>query len=92
MFWLRNKKKKFQLHTFIWRPGCSVLFHGILALHNFTQMSIWEVLRINFRMFQKALSSVPGAEHLLIRQQRSEADVMCKIYLEDKAAAEKELS
>ena len=55
-------------------------------------MSIWEILRINFRMFQKALSSVPGAEHLLIRQQRSEADVMCKIYLEDKAAAEKELS
>ena len=43
------------------------------------------------KYLQDALSSVPGAENLLIRQQRNEVDVMYKIYLEDKAQVERDL-
>ena len=37
------------------------------------------------------MSSVPGADTMIIRQQRNEVDAMYKVYLEDKKQADREL-
>ncbi|XP_053373818.1 SRC kinase signaling inhibitor 1-like isoform X4 [Mercenaria mercenaria] len=64
---------------------------SLRRLQQINKESILETVDDAWRKIREALSSVPGAEHLLIRQQRNEVDVMYKIYLEDKAQAEKEL-
>ncbi|KAL4222674.1 Actin interacting protein 3 [Mactra antiquata] len=64
---------------------------SLRRLQQINKESILETVDDAWKKIRDALSTVPGAEHLIIRQQRNEVDVMYKIYLEDKAQADKEL-
>ena len=47
MFWLRNYKNNFLLHTLIWGPGCSVRFERWLALY-IPDRKLWQALKMGW--------------------------------------------
>ncbi|XP_052248269.1 uncharacterized protein LOC127856225 isoform X3 [Dreissena polymorpha] len=66
--------------------------HSLRRLQQINKESIIETVDDAWKKIRDAMSSVPGAENIIIRQQRNEVDTMYQIYLEDKHLAEKELS
>ncbi|XP_052798241.1 coiled-coil domain-containing protein CG32809-like isoform X5 [Mya arenaria] len=65
--------------------------HSLRRLQQINKESIIETVDDAWKKIRDAMSSVPGAENVIIRQQRNEVDVMYQIYLEDKALADREL-
>ncbi|KAK3108044.1 hypothetical protein FSP39_000035 [Pinctada imbricata] len=65
---------------------------NIRRMNQLNNETLQESIHETMKKIAKALRIVPGAEHQLLRQQRSDVDVKCQRYLENKAKIYKELS